>query len=73
MCVQIVRNKDDDKGKDLGNYLNEHTNVYARLQCYSKADSASKTFKFSLPPHHYRKLCNPSLWYSGIIMCQTIL
>ena len=46
--------------------LNEHKIVYASVQCYSKPDSSSKTFKVRLPPHQYRKLFNPSLWDSGI-------
>ena len=49
------------------NYTNKYEKiVYASVQCYSKPDSSSKTFKVSLPPHQYRKLFNPSLWDSGI-------
>ena len=51
---------------DLKSFLTGKHIVFNGVKCYSKDHSLSKTFKVSLSPSQYKRLCNPKLWGIGI-------
>jgi len=56
------------KEDDLKSFLKGKHIVFRDVKCYSKEQSLSKTFKVTLPPSHYRRLQNPNLWGTGIVV-----
>ena len=56
------------KEDDLKSFLKGKHIVFRDVKCYSREQSLSKTFKVSLPPSQYRRLQNPKLWGTGIVV-----